>query len=84
MRTRTGENVGLVEVLEEAVERAAKAIAEKNPDLQGEEAMQIAEIVGIGAVKFAELSQGRLTDYVFSWERIGSSALSTGQASKYE
>ena len=54
----------------EAVERAAKAIAEKNPDLQGEEAAQIAEIVGIGAVKFAELSQGRLTDYVFSWDRM--------------
>ncbi len=70
MRTRTGENVGLVEVLEEAVERAAKAIAEKNPDLQGEEAARIAETVGIGAVKFAELSQGRLTDYVFSWDRM--------------
>ncbi|MES2476835.1 MAG: arginine--tRNA ligase [Verrucomicrobiota bacterium] len=70
MRTRSGENVGLVEVLEEAVERAAKAIAEKNPDLQGEEAAQIAEIVGIGAVKFAELSQNRLTDYVFSWDRM--------------
>jgi arginyl-tRNA synthetase len=70
MRTRSGENVGLVEVLAEAVERAATAIAEKNPDLQGEEAAQIAEIVGIGAVKFAELSQGRLTDYVFSWDRM--------------
>lgn len=70
MRTRSGENVGLVEVLEEAVERAAKVIAEKNPDLQGEEAAQIAEIVGIGAVKFAELSQNRLTDYVFSWDRM--------------
>jgi arginyl-tRNA synthetase len=70
MRTRTGENVGLVEVLEEAVERAAKAIAEKNPDLAGEEAAQIAEIVGIGAVKFAELSQNRLTDYVFAWDRM--------------
>jgi arginyl-tRNA synthetase len=70
MRTRTGENVGLVEVLEEAVERAAKAIAEKNPELQGDEAAKISEIVGIGAVKFAELSQGRLTDYVFSWDRM--------------
>ncbi len=70
MRTRSGENVGLVEVLEEAVERAAKAIAEKNPDLHGEEAAKIAEIVGIGAVKFAELSQNRLTDYVFSWDRM--------------
>jgi arginyl-tRNA synthetase len=70
MRTRSGENVGLVEVLEEAVERAAKAIAEKNPDLQGEEAARISEIVGIGAVKFAELSQNRMTDYVFSWDRM--------------
>jgi arginyl-tRNA synthetase len=70
MKTRSGDNVGLIEVLEEAVERAAKAIAEKNPDLQGEEAARIAEIVGIGAVKFAELSQGRLTDYVFSWDRM--------------
>lgn len=70
MKTRSGENVGLIEVLEEAVERAAKAIAVKNPDLQGDEAAEIAEIVGIGAVKFAELSQNRLTDYVFSWDRM--------------
>ncbi len=70
MKTRSGDNVGLIEVLEEAVERASKVIAEKNPDLQGEEAARIAEIVGIGAVKFAELSQNRLTDYVFSWDRM--------------
>ncbi|MEX1114419.1 MAG: arginine--tRNA ligase, partial [Akkermansiaceae bacterium] len=70
MKTRSGDNVGLIEVLAEAVERAAATIAEKNPDLQGEEAAQIAEIVGIGAVKFAELSQNRLTDYVFSWDRM--------------
>lgn len=70
MKTRSGDNVGLIEVLEEAVERAAKAIAEKNPDLQGAEAAEIAEVVGIGAVKFAELSQNRLTDYVFSWDRM--------------
>jgi arginyl-tRNA synthetase len=70
MKTRSGDNVGLIEVLEEAVERAARAIAEKNPELQGEEAARIAEMVGIGAVKFSELSQGRLTDYVFSWDRM--------------
>ncbi len=70
MRTRSGENVGLIEVLGEAVERAANAIAEKNPDLVGEEAANVAEIVGIGAVKFAELSQNRLTDYVFAWDRM--------------
>ena len=70
MKTRSGDNVGLTDVLEESVERAAAAIAEKNPDLKGEEAKEIAEIVGIGAVKFAELSQNRLTDYVFSWDRM--------------
>ena len=68
MKTRSGDNVGLVEVLDEAVERAAKVIAEKNPDLEG--AADIAQTVGIGAVKFAELSQNRLTDYVFAWDRM--------------
>ena len=70
MKTRSGDNVQLTDVLTEAVERAAKIIAEKNPDLQGEEAAEIARIVGIGAVKFAELSQNRLTDYVFAWDRM--------------
>ena len=70
MKTRSGDNVQLTDVLEEAVERAAAAIAEKNPDLVGAEAAEVAEIVGIGAVKFAELSQNRLTDYVFSWDRM--------------
>jgi len=70
MKTRSGDNVGLTDVLEESIERAASAIAEKNPDLKGDEAREIAEIVGIGAVKFAELSQNRLTDYVFAWDRM--------------
>ena len=70
MRTRSGENVGLTDVLEEAVERAAAVIAEKNPDLAPDEAAVIAETIGIGAVKFAELSQNRLTDYVFAWDRM--------------
>jgi arginyl-tRNA synthetase len=70
MKTRSGDNVQLTDVLTEAVERAAKIIAENNPDLHGEEAAEIARIVGIGAVKFAELSQNRLTDYVFAWDRM--------------
>jgi arginyl-tRNA synthetase len=70
MKTRSGDNVGLTDVLEEAIERAAAAIAEKNPGLVGEEAKEISEIVGIGAVKFAELSQNRMTDYVFAWDRM--------------
>ena len=70
MRTRSGENVGLTDVLEEAVERAAAVIAQKSPDLAPDEAAVIAETIGIGAVKFAELSQNRLTDYVFAWDRM--------------
>lgn len=70
MKTRSGDNVQLVDVLDEAVERASKAIEEKNPDMPDNEKQGVAEIVGIGAVKFAELSQHRMTDYVFSWDRM--------------
>ncbi len=70
MKTRSGDNVQLVDVLDEAVERAAKAIEEKNPTMGADEKKQVAAIVGIGSVKFAELSQHRMTDYVFSWDRM--------------
>jgi arginyl-tRNA synthetase len=70
MKTRDGENVQLADVLDEAVERARRVIEEKNPALSEEERAEVAEIVGLGAVKFAELSQHRLTDYVFSWDRM--------------
>lgn len=70
MKTRSGDNVQLTDVLEEAVERAAAIIAEKNPGLAGDEAAEVAQTIGIGAVKFAELSQNRLTDYVFAWDRM--------------
>jgi len=70
MKTRSGENVQLSDVLEEAVQRAHSLVAEKNPDLGREEQMEIAEVVGVGAVKFAELSQHRMTDYVFSWDKM--------------
>jgi arginyl-tRNA synthetase len=70
MKTRSGDNVGLVEVLDEARTRAAAVISEKSTSLTPEEAAEVADIVGIGAVKFAELSQNRLTDYVFSWDKM--------------
>jgi arginyl-tRNA synthetase len=70
MKTRSGENVQLDEVLQEAVERADRMIAEKNPEITGEEKASIARKIGIGAVKYAELSQNRMTDYVFSWEKM--------------
>ncbi len=70
MKTRSGENVQLGDVLAEAVDRAQKVIAEKNPELPAAEALAIAQAVGIGAVKYAELSQHRMTDYVFSWDKM--------------
>jgi arginyl-tRNA synthetase len=70
MKTRSGENVPLRELLEEACKRARKIIDEKNPDLSDNEKADIAEKIGIGAVKYADLSQYRTTDYVFSWEKM--------------
>jgi len=70
MKTRSGENVPLRQVLEEACARARKIIDEKNPDLSDAEKTDIARTIGIGAVKYADLAQYRMTDYVFSWDKM--------------
>ena len=70
MKTRSGENVGLSEVLHEAIERARKILAARTEALPPEEAESTARLIGLGAVKYAELSQNRLTDYVFSWDKL--------------
>src|SRR4029077_10890559 len=70
MKTRSGDNVPLDDVLNEAVVRARKLVDEKNPGLTDAEKSDIAEKIGIGAIKYAELSQYRMTDYVFSWEKM--------------
>jgi arginyl-tRNA synthetase len=70
MRTRTGESVPLADVLSEAVSRATAIVGEKNPQLPDDERAKIGRVVGLGAVKYAELSQHRLTDYVFSWDKM--------------
>jgi arginyl-tRNA synthetase len=70
MKTRSGENVPLRELLEEASRRARKIIDEKNPDLDEAEKIDVAQKIGIGAVKYADLSQYRMTDYVFSWDKM--------------
>ena len=70
MKTRSGENVPLRELLEEACRRTRKIIDEKNPDLSESEKIDVAQKIGIGAVKYADLSQYRMTDYVFSWEKM--------------
>ncbi len=70
LKSRTGAAVKLVELLDEAVDRAAAAVAEKNPDLDDDARADVARFVGIGAVKYADLSTDRIKDYVFDWDRM--------------
>ena len=69
-KTRSGDVVGLESLLEEAVTRARKVVDENSPDLGEEERSRIAEVVGLGAIKYADLSQNRLSDYVFDWDKM--------------
>ncbi len=70
LKTRSGENVKLKELLDEAVERATAVVEEKNPDLSAEQKAEIARAVGIGAVKYADYSNNRTSDYVFSFDKM--------------
>ncbi|HWC66589.1 MAG TPA: arginine--tRNA ligase [Acidimicrobiales bacterium] len=70
LKSRSGENVKLIELLDEAVQRADAAVGEKNPDLPPDERAEVARVVGIGAVKYADLSTDRIKDYVFDWDRM--------------
>ena len=70
LRSRSGDSVKLVDLLDEAIERAGALVAEKNPDLDDDERAAVARAVGIGAVKYADLSTDRVRDYVFDWDRM--------------
>ena len=83
MKTRSGENIKLIELLDEAVERAHAAVLEKNPDLPEEERLRVARQVGIGAVKYADLSSDRIKDYVFDWKRMVAFEGNTGGYLQY-
>lgn len=69
-RTRSGETVKLVDLLDEAVERAAAVVVEKSSDLDVPTRAEVAKAVGIGAVKYADLANDRVKDYVFDWDRM--------------
>jgi arginyl-tRNA synthetase len=69
-KTRSGETVRLIDLLDEAEERAFKVVSEKSPDLPEPERREIARVVGIGAVKYADLMPNRQSDYVFSWDKL--------------
>ncbi|HEY1107997.1 MAG TPA: arginine--tRNA ligase [Opitutaceae bacterium] len=70
LKTRDGGVIKLKALFDEAVERAFAIVSEKNPDLPETERRQIANIVGIGAVQYADLSQNRSSNYVFSWDKM--------------
>lgn len=69
-KTRSGETVRLIDLLHEAVRRASKVIEERNPDMSADEKKNLAEVLGIDAVKYADLSSNRSSDYVFSFDRM--------------
>jgi len=69
-KTREGGTVKLMDLLDEAERRALELVSEKNPDLPDRDKRQVASVVGIGAVKYADLSQNRNSDYIFSWDKM--------------
>ena len=70
LKSRSGEPLKFIDLLNEAVERAAAAVAEKNPSLSAEKRAEIADMIGIGAVKYADLSTDRIKDYIFDYDRM--------------
>lgn len=69
-KTRSGGTVKLVDLLDEAIERAYNMIRERNPEWSDEECKRLADILGIASIKYADLSKNRLSDYVFSFDKM--------------
>ncbi len=69
-KTRDGDVVRLVDLIDEAESRAIEVCKAKNPELAGDEAEQVGKIVGLGSLKYADLSSDRIKDYKFSWDRM--------------
>lgn len=82
-KTRSGASVKLSDLLDEAVERAAATIAERNPELVGDERDAVARAVGIGAIKYADLSSDRVKDYVLDFDRMLAFEGNTGPYMQY-
>ena len=70
LKSRAGQSVKLVDLLKESIKRADNAISEKNPALTGKDKDRISKMIGIGAVKYADLSTDRTKDYVFDWDKM--------------
>ena len=83
LKSRTGESMKFVELLDEALERAGVAVDDKNPNMTAVEREYVVRAIGIGAVKYAELSTDRVKDYVFDWDRMLSFDGNTGPYLQY-
>ena len=70
IKTRSGNPIKLKDLLQEAIDRAYTIVKQKNPNLDEESLKHIAKVVGLGAIRYADLSQNRTSDYVFSWDKI--------------
>ena len=70
LRSRSGDPVNFIDVIDEAIERGQAAVTDRNPELTDEERRTIGRNVGIGALKYADLSTDRVRDYIFDWERM--------------
>lgn len=83
LKTRAGDTIKLGALLDEAIARAAAVVAEKSPDLGPDEAARVAHAIGIGAVKYADLSSDRVKDYTFDWDRALSTTGDSGTYLQY-
>jgi arginyl-tRNA synthetase len=83
LASRAGETIKLADLLDEAVARAAALVGDKNPDLDVEDQAEVAHAVGIGAIKYVDLSSERGKDYVFSWDKMLSFTGDTGAYLQY-
>ncbi|NIA21215.1 MAG: arginine--tRNA ligase, partial [Anaerolineaceae bacterium] len=70
LKTRSGDLVPLKDVLDEAERRALEIVRQKNPDLDDKETTEISRVVGLGAIKYADLSQNRQSDFIFDWDKM--------------
>jgi arginyl-tRNA synthetase len=82
-KTRQGDVVGLESLLDQAVSEARKIVDENSPHLDADQRARVAEVVGLGAIKYADLSQNRLSDYVFDWKKMMAMNGNTGAYLQY-
>jgi arginyl-tRNA synthetase len=83
LASRTGETVKLVALVDEGIARASTLVAEKSPHLDAQTQAAVAEAVGVGAIKYVDLSSDRGKDYVFGWDRMLSFSGDTGAYLQY-